>query len=197
MGWQFTLFFPQTLLHQQRCKPEPLPSSSYWRPYFIRIPCAFDIKLSSNLTNKKYDILISSADSTWLTTLGIVTSTTPSLEDALLLRRSCAVPLYLNFLASVLKDLVEAGGGALVMPHVGTGYLKMRISQEKEKEIANNLLAYSAWICARSAPPNFFSIKKERCGTSHFLTMTTLKLTNVTTILAEFWEWSTFGFSET
>ena len=72
------------------------------------------------------------------------------------------------------------------MPHVGAGHLKMRISQEKEKEVANNLLAYSAWICARSAPPNFFSIKKERCGTSHSLTMTTLKLTNVTTILAEF-----------
>ena len=46
------------------------------------------------------------------------------------------------------------------MPHVGAGHLKMRISQEKEKEVANNLLAYSAWICARSAPPNFFSIKK-------------------------------------
>ena len=149
------------------------------------------------LTNKNYDVLISSVDSTWLTTLGVATSTTPSLADALLLRRSCTVPFSLNFLASLLKDLVEAGGGALVMPHVGAGHLKMRISQEKEKEVANNLLAYSAWICARSAPPNFFSIRKERCGTSHSLTMTTLKLTNVTTILAEFWEWSTFVFSET
>ena len=90
-----------------------------------------------------------------------MTSTTSSLADALLLRRSCTVPLSLNFLASLLKDLVEAGGGALVMPHVGTGYLKMRISQEKEKEIANNLLAYSAWICARSAPPKFL-LNQER-----------------------------------
>ena len=42
--------------------------------------------------------------------------------------RSCKVPLFLNFLRSLYRDLLdEAGGGALAAPHVGAGHLMMRM----------------------------------------------------------------------
>ena len=64
------------------------------------------------------------------------TSSTPSLEDGLRFLRSCKVPLFLNFLRSLYRDLLEAGGGALATPHVGAAHLMMRMRQEKEKELA-------------------------------------------------------------
>ena len=44
--------------------------------------------------------------------------------------------LLLNFLTSLFRDLLEAGGGALATPHVGAAHLMMRMRQEKEKELA-------------------------------------------------------------
>ena len=99
------------------------------------------------------------------------TSSTPCLEDGLRFLRSCTVPLVLNFLTSLLRDLLEAGGGALVTPHVGAGHLMMRMRQEKEKELDDYLLAYSAPICARSAPCIFFSTKNMRWASIHSLTI--------------------------
>ena len=56
------------------------------------------------------------------------TSSTPSLEDSLRFLRSCKLPLFLNFLRSLYRDLLdEAGGGALAAPHVGAGHLMMRM----------------------------------------------------------------------
>ena len=80
----------------------------------------------------------------------------------------------LNFLISLFRDLLEEGGGALATPHVGTGHLMMRMRQEKEKELDDYLLAYSAPICARSAPCIFFSTRNVRWATVHSLTMVKL-----------------------
>ena len=77
----------------------------------------------------------------------------------------------LNFLRSLYRDLLEAGGGALAAPHVGAGHLMMRMRQEKENELDDYLLAYSAPICARSAPCIFFSTKNVRWATVHSLTI--------------------------
>ena len=60
----------------------------------------------------------------WLSTLvppktrkqPLQTSSTPSLADGLRFLRSCTVPLLLNFLTSLFRDLLEAGGGALATP---------------------------------------------------------------------------------
>ena len=116
---------------------------------------------------------ISSWALTSSTMSSLQTSSTPSLEDGLRFLRSCTVPFVLNFLISLFRDLLEEGGGALATPHVGAGHLMMRMRQEKEKELDDYLLAYSAPICARSAPCIFFSTKNMRWASLHSLTILT------------------------
>ena len=116
---------------------------------------------------------ISSWALTSSTMSSLQTSSTPSLEDGLRFLRSCTVPFVLNFLISLFRDLLEEGGGALATPHVGAGHLMMRMRQEKEKELDDYLLAYSAPICARSAPCIFFSTKNMRWASIHSLTILT------------------------
>ena len=48
--------------------------------------------------------------------------------------RSCKVPLFLNFLRSLYRDLLEAGGGALAAPHVGAGHLMINENETGERE---------------------------------------------------------------
>ena len=72
------------------------------------------------------------------------------------------------------------------MPHVGAGHLIKSQTRERERSCKIPVSIFSLDLC-QVQPPNFFSTKKVRCGTSHSLTMTKLwKWLIVTTILAEF-----------
>ena len=94
-----------------------------------------------------------------------------------------------NFLRSLFRDLLEAGGGALPSPHVGAGHLidqnetrqfrnKHLHTENKEKGLGAYLWAYSAVIFARSAPCNFLSTRNVSCITVH--TLTTVSYTHLT-----------------
>ena len=58
----------------------------------------------------------------------------PLWQDGLRFRRSFTVPFCRNFLRSLYKDLLEAGGGALPSPHVGAGHL---IDQNETRQFQN------------------------------------------------------------
>ena len=93
----------------------------------------------------------SSCADTSSTTASLVTSSTPSLAEGLLFRKSWTVPCSLNFFNSLVKDCHRLGGGALICPQVRAGHLTM-IIQSKKQNVGDYLRAYLAWIWAKSAP---------------------------------------------
>ena len=124
----------------------------------------------------------SSTSLTWSTMASLQTLSLPSWHDGLRFRRSSRVPFSRNFLRSLLRDLLEAGGGALLIPHVGAGHLidqretrqfrnKHLDKENKEKWLVDYLSAYSAVICARTVPCSFRSTRNVRCLIVHTLTI--------------------------
>ena len=93
----------------------------------------------------------SSCADTSSTIASLVTFSTPSLAEGLLLRKSWTVPCFLNFFKSLVHDCHRLGGGALICPQVWAGPLTM-IIQSKKQNVGDYLKAYSAWIWAKSAP---------------------------------------------
>ena len=124
----------------------------------------------------------SSTALTWSTMALLQTLSLPSWHDGLRFLRSSRVPFSRNFLRSLLIDLLEAGGRALPIPHVGAGHLidqnetrqfrnKHLDKENKEKWLVDYLSAYSAVICARTVPCSFRSTRNVRCLTVHTLTI--------------------------
>ena len=78
----------------------------------------------------------SSTSLTWSTMASLQTLSLPSWHDGLRFRRSSRVPFSWNFLRSLLRNLLEAGGGALLFPHVGAGH---QIDQNETRQSVINI----------------------------------------------------------
>ena len=115
--------------------------------------------------------LLSLSASSWADTSStlslFVTSSTPSLAEGLLFRRSWTVPFNLNLFKILFKDRLWLGGGGVdLSPSVSRPPEHWKSSQKKQN-VGDYLRAYSAWICAKPALWIFFSTRKALWASVH------------------------------